>query len=308
MGKAIDLTGMKFGRLTVLERDMTKPIGHQKPVYWVCQCECGKIKVVRGANLKNGHTQSCGCLRIENLRDTIRENLAGQIFGKLTVLEIDKNKQNSSWLCRCECGQIISVLTENLKKGRTKSCGCMKSDYIREGLTIDLSNKKFGKLLVLERDLDKKDCTYWRCQCDCGKILSIRGDSLKNGQKSCGCLRSKGEQKIKEILTLLELEFKEQYYFFDLKGKERYLRFDFAIFNDEQLYCLIEYQGKQHYNNIEYFGGEVEFLQRQSYDSLKRQYCKHNNIQLIEIPYWDYDKLSEEYILERLNILKEEKE
>lgn len=52
-----DLTGQKFGRWTVI-----KYIGNSK---WLCKCDCGNIKVVQGGSLKNGNTQSCGCLQKE---------------------------------------------------------------------------------------------------------------------------------------------------------------------------------------------------------------------------------------------------
>lgn len=51
-----------FGKLLVLERDINKPSGHGYPVFWKCKCECGNIISVRATDLKNGHTQSCGCL------------------------------------------------------------------------------------------------------------------------------------------------------------------------------------------------------------------------------------------------------
>lgn len=49
MGKLVDLTGQKFGRLTVLRKDFSKKEGH---AYWICQCECGNIISVRSNNLK----------------------------------------------------------------------------------------------------------------------------------------------------------------------------------------------------------------------------------------------------------------
>lgn len=55
---------------------------------------------------------------------------------------------------------------------------------------IDLTNQKFGKLLVLKRDLERTNNTYWICQCDCGNIISVRKDQLtrkKYPKKSCGC-------------------------------------------------------------------------------------------------------------------------
>jgi len=58
--KAIDLTGQKFGRLTVIRRNY--PNG-KNGANWLCKCECGKEKVVNGANLRRGNTKSCGCLQ-----------------------------------------------------------------------------------------------------------------------------------------------------------------------------------------------------------------------------------------------------
>lgn len=61
MGRYIDLTGKKTGRLTVLKRtnDYVQPNGRHRAM-WLCQCDCGNIVEVMGDNLK-GHTTSCGC-------------------------------------------------------------------------------------------------------------------------------------------------------------------------------------------------------------------------------------------------------
>lgn len=63
MSKPIDLTGERYGRLTV-----TKCIGKDKygRLMWRCQCDCGKESVVQSGNLRSGHTKSCGCLEDEN--------------------------------------------------------------------------------------------------------------------------------------------------------------------------------------------------------------------------------------------------
>lgn len=63
IGKFEDLTGQKFGKLTVIKRveNHVQPSGKQY-VQWLCKCDCGNETVVRGANLKRGYTQSCGCL------------------------------------------------------------------------------------------------------------------------------------------------------------------------------------------------------------------------------------------------------
>lgn len=57
-----DLTGKKFGRLTVLGLSEKKS---GRKSYWVCECDCGNKKLVRSDSLKRGQVQSCGCLKKE---------------------------------------------------------------------------------------------------------------------------------------------------------------------------------------------------------------------------------------------------
>ena len=61
-----DLTGKKFGRLTVIKFDHK----YKRRMYWLCKCDCGAEKVVAAGHLKNGHTQSCGCYAREQSSKT----------------------------------------------------------------------------------------------------------------------------------------------------------------------------------------------------------------------------------------------
>lgn len=64
MGAFKDLTGQRFGKLTVVRRDKdyVSPKGYVA-VNWLCKCDCGEYAIVRGCNLKSGASQSCGCER-----------------------------------------------------------------------------------------------------------------------------------------------------------------------------------------------------------------------------------------------------
>ena len=64
--KLINLTGQKFGRLTVIKREY--PNRNKKP-QWLCKCECGTEKIIDGASLRTGHTKSCGCLQKETVEN-----------------------------------------------------------------------------------------------------------------------------------------------------------------------------------------------------------------------------------------------
>lgn len=123
MSKLIDLTGQKFGRLTVLHKDNSRKTSTGS--YWVCQCDCGNIVSVRSLSLRNGEISSCGCYRKEKLSQLKTENLAGRRFGLLTVISLSEKKNNRvTWLCQCDCGNKIEVTAHDLKSYHTQSCGC----------------------------------------------------------------------------------------------------------------------------------------------------------------------------------------
>lgn len=75
MGKFVDLTGMKFNRLTV--RNYHGRSKHNCSL-WLCDCECGGTTVVRTAELKNGHTKSCGCLFVETSIAKLPADVSGE--------------------------------------------------------------------------------------------------------------------------------------------------------------------------------------------------------------------------------------
>lgn len=114
--------------------------------------------------------------------------------------------------------------------------------------------------------------------------------------------KSDSEIRIENWLKLNDFYYKDEFSFKDCKYKN-VLLFDYAIFNyNNELSCLIESQGKQHYEPIGYFGGINAFKEQQIKDKIKKEYCKKNNIQLLEISYWDFDYI--ECILEE-NILQQ---
>ena len=202
MSALIDLTGKTFGRLTVLERVDSTKYGNSM---WKCQCSCNKhpIVYIAGSSLRSGSTQSCGCLRKEIASKTQLKDLTGKTFGRLTVIKrIGTDEyRNAVWECKCGCGNMCYIPGHSLLSGLTKSCGCLRSDFVH-GLHIDpkyeprspainLAGKKFGKLTVIERDKsDNHRNATWKCKCDCGNVVIINSRSLLSGMtKSCGCLR-----------------------------------------------------------------------------------------------------------------------
>lgn len=155
----IDLLGKQFGRLLVIEKTNKRGIGRQ--IYWKCKCDCGKIKVISGNNLRNGMTKSCGCLQWEavwrggfkrtdypniwgrKLRGFIRNldnhkcqypdcdytDLNGK--RKLNVHHIDGNKKN------CQTYNLISLCTSHHKHIENKN----PNKWIRYFYGITIGNQ-----------------------------------------------------------------------------------------------------------------------------------------------------------------------
>lgn len=298
--------GVPDSRLTVIERVKNSDTKHS---YWLCKCNCGNTLTIRGDQIRRGIAKSCGCLQREVSAEKMKEvgksnknkighnrvDLTGQVFGALSVIEFShKEDRKLFWKCQCQCGKIIEVSSGHLLSNHTRSCGCLTSQYISNSNIINYQNQKIGKLFILEQAGIKEHSMYWHCVCDCGNKCVVSSDYLHRSKlPSCGCVRSIGESTIKKYLDILEYNYKQQYVFADLIDKNN-LRFDFAIFKDNKLFCLIEYQGEQHFFNTT----KGLWKNPDSHDKMKRQYCKDNGIKLIEIPYYDFKKINQNYLKE----------
>ena len=236
------------------------------------------------------------------------KNESGNQYGRLTVLSRTENSTHgdAQWICNCACGKTIVVMGKSLRSGNTKSCGCLQKDIARaQGFKNTAQFKigqRFGNLTILRRILGSKSkLGLFECKCDCGNIISVRTAQL-NYQKvrSCGCIKSKGESFIAQLLSGYKISFKKEVSFSDFyTPKGRKYRFDFGLYRDNCLICLIEYDGKQHYYESGFRYSSLE--ERQIKDKIKNNYCEHNNIRLYRIKY------DEDVTVELKKILKKER-
>lgn len=125
MPAARDLSKEKFGRLQPLyPTDKRK----NKSIVWMCRCDCGTKKEIPAYVMTGGKVKSCGCLKRESDKKPKGNviDLVGQKFNKLTVIKRDGSDKRGEarWICKCECGNQITVLSSNLRSGHTTSCGC----------------------------------------------------------------------------------------------------------------------------------------------------------------------------------------
>lgn len=228
----------------------------------------------------------------------------GNTYTYLTVLEraVNTKEGRAKWLCQCKCGNTCVVLGKHLRSGNTKSCGCWHKEKAAESnmnRANNLIGQRFNKLVVLEEagfraKSSGRSSRLYKCRCDCGNICFVEHVYLSTGDTgSCGCLRSKGENIVSQLLQEKNISFEREYSFKNLIDKI-VLRFDFAIFKNNILLFLLEIQGKQHREiNNGYYSEDLII-----HDKMKKDYCQTNNIVLFSI---DYNDKQKEKFIEKIN-------
>lgn len=175
MGKFIDLTGERFGKLEVISRAENNNQG--KPM-WNCRCDCdGKIIVVSASGLRNKKrgTKSCGCIKKEKGHNALKD-LTGLRFFRLKVLGRAPNKgKNTYWYCECDCKDKTVFATHggNLIRGHTKSCGCLSREHVIErNFRHGMSKERIYSIWcgIIDRCTNKNNQDY---KCYGGRGISI---------------------------------------------------------------------------------------------------------------------------------------
>lgn len=249
-------------------------------------CECGNDQwFVSPRNVLNG--RKCGCTKGDKKRFTHEKYLIKLKEKNIEVkplelyIGIDKPIMHL-----CICKEKWKISPNCVLRGN--KCGCKKS------LSQALSHKEY-LLRLAEKKIKVKPLEHYKSSqikilhlCTCGVKWSVNPANVLNGRK-CGCVSSIGENTIVDFLKKSNFNYEQQLIFPNLKSQYgRSLKYDFALKKKGKIFCLIEYQGKPHYEFIPHFHKNFfrffDFLER---DKLKRDYAQQKGIPLIEIPYWE---------------------
>ena len=237
----------------------------------------------------------------------------GFIFLKYDGWEEGSSQRSRLGKFRCPiCKETFTTRISRVKSGERKTCGkkCLKNKKIEIAKEVGKNNiknlvgQKHGKLTI-EKLTDKRDnwgSVIYSVRCDCGRTKEISSANLRTAYSCGNCnFNSTGEFLIGEIFKKININFLTQYTFNDCRNPKtnRKLFFDFYL---PDYNCCIEYDGEQHFDIHKHgWATEDKVKETQYRDSIKNEYCKNNNIKLIRIPYWDYNKIDEEYIKELLS-------
>lgn len=132
MGNFIDLTGRRFGKLTVTNRlpnHVTS--GGQTKVMYLCKCDCGNERIVQAGKLTSGVVTQCTDCHVAHFDD-----LTGQRFGMLTALErVGERRGRALWKCKCDCGNVVERTHDLLRHSKVEmpNCGCVNGRKIEDG-------------------------------------------------------------------------------------------------------------------------------------------------------------------------------
>ena len=122
-------------------------------------------------------------------------DITGQRFGRLVAREraadlIYSGRPFTAWRCDCDCGASSVATASGLTRGLTKSCGCLRRET-GKFKTVDITGRRFGRLIVVKRVGSRSGKALWACDCDCGtRGHETTQNQLQRGHaQSCGCLR-----------------------------------------------------------------------------------------------------------------------
>lgn len=139
----INIAGQKFGRLTAI-----REVGSlRKFRVWEFRCDCGVVVERTGVSVRRGSCLSCGCLQSEKISARTTIDIAGEKFGRLTVVRRSGKDRHGKvlWICKCDCGAEKVAVGTALRKGDTRSCGCLHRETvaaIQKGRALPAAVKK----------------------------------------------------------------------------------------------------------------------------------------------------------------------
>lgn len=238
----------------------------------------------------------------KQFKDEVK-NLGG---GEFEVLEDYINTSTPILFRHNSCGYEWKIRPNDFIGGnRCPSCaGNIRktpnqfSEEVRE-----LTNNEYTVLGEYKKESSKVEIKHNQC----GRVWEVTPNSFLCGTRCPRCSSSKGERLIDSLLRSLGVSFETQVKL-DKCVNKTYLPFDFGVYVNDELTYLIEYQGRHHYEPVDFAGrgeewAEREFERVKYNDNIKKDFCEMNNIPLVEIKY----TLSDEEIKNILIILLDER-
>lgn len=270
----------------VRKRDKLKmicPYGHEIELSFDCFHKGVRCGECHRCNPRIDRRQT-----IEEIRKVIEDVEGYTLLSK----EYDPRKKIK---IRHSCGNEYEVRLNGFKRGnRCPKCRLKEtSEKMRIKKERVVNHIQAEGYKIISMDGFQKSQDKLKLECPRGHVWDVSWNNFRNGKRCSKCNDSKGEVKIKKYLESNKIEYVQQYRFEDCRNAKP-LPFDFYL--PSQNIC-IEYDGKQHYELVNFSGKmtEIKMTKRledcRENDNIKTQYCRNNNIKLIRIPYWEFENI-----------------
>ena len=252
-------------------------------VKYICNKHRDKgVQEVKRYDLYKAQYSCKYCYPTSYTHEEIKEKLSA-FESHFEFISNDYERVYDRVLCRCKKHGIVrSTIIKDILRGQgCVECGLEKLSATNT-LTLDEVKQKISEInphveLISEYKSHKEPITV------CCQVCGTEWETHVYTMFRCPTcdFYSKGEQLTANYLNEFQIKYIPQYKFDDCKHIKQLL-FDFYL---PDMNVCIEYNGLQHYQPCDMFGGEEQFKTQQIRDNIKRQYCKDNGIKLIEIPY-----------------------
>ena len=262
------------------------------------KCTCGNefyraFCIFKGTTKRDGVHKCKKCTGATERFDY--EFIKNDLFNNgIKLFSTEYKNQNEKLDIEYSCGFKTKRNYANIIKSKYKCPHCIKKGYGRDTIQLNkeidnISNGEY-KLLSEYKTMNHKVTIIHN---KCGHIYEVTPHNFLDGGNRCPkCASSKAEILIENYFKSNKIKYISQYEYEDLVGLGGLpLKFDFAIFdNNDNLLFQLEYDGEFHYLPI---NGQLALEKQQEHDRRKDEYCKSNNIDLLRIPYWEFDNIEE---------------
>lgn len=243
--------------------------------------KCGNVYEVRPTDFIGGSRCSY-CFGTHKKTDAeFKQEVYNLVGNEYVFLDRYVNALTKLRVKHTKCGTVYEVLPSNFFSGHR----CPKCFGTHKRTNTQFAQKVYSLVGDEYTFLDSYVNTDTKIKVKhnkCGHIYGVRPTDFFSHNSRCPyCNSSKGETIISKILDTLNINYEPQKTFSDLKDTT-YLSYDFYVPSQA---ILIEYQGQQHYEPVDCFGGESRFAIQQKHDKIKLKYAETHNYNLIAVPY-----------------------
>lgn len=255
--------------------------------------KCGRILSMSPDKLYSGGCIHCGYVKSANFTRKTQEQFENEVYelvgDEYTVIGKYVSTHSKILMRHNTCGYEYEVQPSDFLNNRR--CPKHRHERIAKGVLKDqkyfinnIPEEMFDLFNIVGKYTNARTGVELECK-NCNAVYKVRPDRIYKGITCSKCLgSSKGEQEVRKYLSRRSIDFIEQWNTEECRHISR-LRFDFAVMENDEVKYLIEYNGKQHYEPVDFFGGQESFKLQLHRDKIKKEYCDKNNIPLFIIRY-----------------------